>query len=102
MNNYFSVGVDASIALRFHNERLNKPNKFRSRSVTIGFCLNFLIVCHSAKNKLFYAQYGAAEAFSSTCADLHKQIVLLCDGHEVALPPLEGIAILNIPRYLDK
>eukprot|EP00052_Salpingoeca_macrocollata_P008449 m.67002 g.67002 ORF g.67002 m.67002 type:complete len:783 (-) comp16599_c0_seq2:52-2400(-) len=81
VNNYFSIGVDASIALRFHIEREQNPAKFRSR----------------AKNKFFYAQFGAEEAFKNSCAHLEQDIELVVDGKPYKLPNLQGIAVLNIP-----
>lgn len=33
MNNYFGIGIDASLCLDFHNAREENPNKFNSRLV---------------------------------------------------------------------
>ncbi|KAK6032585.1 diacylglycerol kinase accessory domain protein [Ostertagia ostertagi] len=81
MNNYFGIGIDADVCLKFHNKRDANPEKFQSRLF----------------NKTQYAKIGLRKMFfERSCKDLWKRIEVEVDGKPVELPNIEGIVVLNL------
>jgi len=83
INNYFSIGVDAQVALRFHLEREANPDKFKSRT----------------GNKLMYGQFGM-EVYMQNVPQLVDVITMEIDGKPYEIPKdLQGIMVINLPNY---
>ena len=83
MNNYFGIGIDADVCLKFHTARLKNPDKFTSR----------------LHNKLTYAIIGFKKSMAIQRKTIARKIRLQVDGKVIVLPPLEGIIILNISSW---
>ncbi len=59
MNNYFSIGIDAKIALQFHEKRNQNPEMFTNQTV----------------NKMWYAKLGSMAMFDG-CPNLSNEVTL--------------------------
>lgn len=84
MCNYFGIGVDAAVALDFHEMRQSSPHLFFSRLV----------------NKLWYAKSGAKTMILQNSRKIASKMTLECDGEQIQLPPtIKGIVVLNVSSY---
>ncbi|CAD5215101.1 unnamed protein product [Bursaphelenchus xylophilus] len=67
MNNYFSIGADAHVALQFHHSRSANPQMLNSRF----------------KNRIAYGGLGTIDLFKRTWKDLSEFITIECDGVDI-------------------
>jgi diacylglycerol kinase family enzyme len=84
MNNYFSIGVDAEIALSFHH----------LRELHTGLFQNVLI------NKGWYGAIGAKAALTPHGA-IRQHVKIVLDGKEIEIPrKVRGVLVINLPSYM--
>ena len=83
-NNYLSVGIDAEIGLKFHEERMRHPERFSSQS----------------KNIIKYALFGFEGAFEGYPLGESMSVFRLDDGTPIHINPhWKGVVFNNVAGY---
>jgi diacylglycerol kinase (ATP) len=82
MNNYFSVGVDAKIALDWHTAREENPEAFKNPGI----------------NLIRYGVFSMGALVKSP-GDVTSLMEVEVDGMLLKATDLEGILLLNVPSY---
>uniref|UniRef100_A0A0K0DJX9 Diacylglycerol kinase n=1 Tax=Angiostrongylus cantonensis TaxID=6313 RepID=A0A0K0DJX9_ANGCA len=95
MNNYFGIGLDAKIALEFHNKREESEKVsllFGAKFSTFAYTFIRLPLKTRSRSRLFmwYGILGGKELMQRTYRNLDQRIRLECDGVPVELPSLQG------------
>lgn len=49
---------------------------------------------------MLYGMLGTKELLQRTYKNLEQIVHLECDGHRIQLPSVQGIVVLNIPRFV--
>ena len=92
-NNYFSLGIDAHIALQFHNARNANSDKFTSRYGFLYLNLYLLLylhlcICLRTRNLLFYGLEGGKDLVVHKWRHLMDSVKVICtmiDGQKVSI-----------------
>lgn len=80
------------------NFRFFNPFFYVSVSYVIKYLLVFLR--SRTRNLMWYGVLGGKELLHRTFKNLEQRVQLECDGRRIPLPSLQGIVVLNIPRYV--
>lgn len=75
MNNYFSIGADAHVALQFHHSRSKKFNIYTCIILFLG--ANPQMLNSRLKNRLAYGGLGTIDLFKRTWKDLTEYINII-------------------------
>ena len=88
---------------RFYFDRISTYLLTQLSQGSVAALSNFHNFCSfrsRTKNLMWYGVLGGKEILQKTFKNLDQRVQLECDGQRIPLPSLQGIVIMNIPRWI--